>query len=652
MDSLRENTITPNQEIEHKPIFDGGTFTIEYLPDSPVGLGVTTLESLLRHEPNTPMPEASRIRTQRDNEPKKFRVGPGFAPKVGIRNIQRNGDNLTLDIKPVTFPTYKDIFSISESKESLEVSNPAATAGILLTTESDGSHKLIVQHRSKNNYPFGDIPGASVAGYLDGQLDPNNRGRLIPIDTKKVKGNLEKELDEELGIHVDDVDHIRITAIAKDKTRVHDEFLLFGISNLTTEQITQKVIARKKEKRPNDEFDFEGNYFVIGGTPEAIFKLLTEVKCPLPPTHTAAFVAAGYSLMIDRDGLDSAKKWLSEIESGVKQNYEEIDAIVRKFWMANTDKAVIKPDEKPERDLNGYDPSYIPSEQGLPDITSELVRTGLIEIPTNKEGEIRPENAWLFDIDGVITNPTEKMITEPEIIDELIIRLKRGEPVALVSGRAMSWIKRTVVDQIKAQIDDVSLLDNLFVSAEFGGINSCFLNGEDLMTVDHEEEIPPDIIDKATRLIKEKYEDVAFIDEEKQIQFTVEMLKGITIEQFRLRQKEFSEALRGIVEESDESSMLEVHVDRIATNIKNRNLNKHFAARGILSWLKARNVSPETFRVFGDSITDLEMGRELTNSGKNVKFIFVGDDEIEDEEFTIINQGNVDKGTLEYLKSN
>ena len=39
---------------------------------------------------------------------------------------------------------------------------------------------------------------------------------------------------------------------------------------------------------------------------------------------------------------------------------------------------VLKPDKKPDRKIHGYDQSYLPQDQGLPEITSELKRIGLI----------------------------------------------------------------------------------------------------------------------------------------------------------------------------------------------------------------------------------------------------------------------------------
>ena len=137
-----EINIAPN-ETTPKPEFDGGTFTIDYLSPSPGGFEVETRQSLPRHAPNTPLPEAARIGVERSREPKKFRVGPGFKPKVGLRNLELDKNNkLIFDIMPVTMPTYKAINNLSETEKSLSVANPTGTASVLLTTEPDETHKI------------------------------------------------------------------------------------------------------------------------------------------------------------------------------------------------------------------------------------------------------------------------------------------------------------------------------------------------------------------------------------------------------------------------------------------------------------------------------------------------------------------------------
>lgn len=143
-----ENTFykkeSEDETIRRKPEFESGAFTIEYLSASSKGFEAITRESLLRHPVGASLPEADKIKTERDKEPKKWRVGPDFVPLVGVRNVKQEGNLLSFDIKPVTFPTYKAISSPQETREAIEVSNPTATALILLTTEADGSRRLVV----------------------------------------------------------------------------------------------------------------------------------------------------------------------------------------------------------------------------------------------------------------------------------------------------------------------------------------------------------------------------------------------------------------------------------------------------------------------------------------------------------------------------
>ena len=133
---------------EQKSRFNAGNFTIDFLTPSLEGLTVQTRQCLLRHGPGTPLPGAKRIRRERDREPKKWRIGLGFAPKVGIRHPEKLVDVLSFDIQPVTFPTYSAINSLADPLDELNISNPAATATILFTTEDDGSHRIVLQHRS------------------------------------------------------------------------------------------------------------------------------------------------------------------------------------------------------------------------------------------------------------------------------------------------------------------------------------------------------------------------------------------------------------------------------------------------------------------------------------------------------------------------
>jgi 8-oxo-dGTP pyrophosphatase MutT (NUDIX family) len=364
--------------IERKPLLDGGNFVIDFLTSSLEGFSAQTRRSLLRHAPNAPLPGGKEIRLIRDLEQKKFRVGPGFAPKVGIRNPEQVGSVLSFDIQPVTYPTYRAISNNTDSEEALGISNPSATAAILLTTEEDGSHRVLVQLRSPHNRHYAETIGASVAGLFDGQLDRDsaNRGRLRPVDTNAIKANALKEMKEEIQLDATDISWLHIVGLARDKVKIHSEFLLLGLLRLSTDQIAQKA-GDKFTASSNDEDDFIEEFVVVSATLEGIETLVTQVKCPLPPTHAAAFIAAGYWMLLRDTHLAAASQWASRLEPHVQENYRKIDHIVDTYFK--------KISGKRSEALRGFDPDHSPASQGLPDAISELMRVGLLRREQHKD---------------------------------------------------------------------------------------------------------------------------------------------------------------------------------------------------------------------------------------------------------------------------
>lgn len=167
-----------------------------------------------------------------------------------------------------------------------------------------------------------------------------------------------------------------------------DEFLLLGELNLTSSELEERALSAPRSKRKEGDFHFEEKFVFIDATPDAIKKLLTEVKNPLPPTHLAAFVAAGYTLILDegrgKEGynreanLKKAEEWKKEVEEGVRRNYSEINRMVkentlRKNGITNPENITRLIDSVP-----GYDPKIPATQQGLPEMLSELYRCGLI----------------------------------------------------------------------------------------------------------------------------------------------------------------------------------------------------------------------------------------------------------------------------------
>src|SRR6185369_13950457 len=117
----------------------------------------------------------------------------------------------------------------------------------------------------------------------------------------------------ELGLQRKDIKDMRIAGLATDTTDNHSHLLLFGIVSLNTQQLTQKIGERAKQKRPNDIDDFEGCFFVIDATHDAIESVLTEGSSLLPPGNAASLISAGYILTLESEGLKKAVLWKKRV---------------------------------------------------------------------------------------------------------------------------------------------------------------------------------------------------------------------------------------------------------------------------------------------------------------------------------------------------
>jgi len=166
--------------------------------------------------------------------------------------------------------------------------------------------------------------------------------------------------------------------------------LLFGKLNLTAKELEERAHLAPRSQRKEGDFHFGEKFVFIDPTPDAIETLLTQVKNPLPPTHLAAFVAAGYTLILDEGkgeegynreaNLKKAEEWKRRVEEGVKRNYSEIDRIVKEHRLRengitdqrNIDRLLAS------GSIPGYDPKIPATKQGLPEMLSELYRCGLI----------------------------------------------------------------------------------------------------------------------------------------------------------------------------------------------------------------------------------------------------------------------------------
>lgn len=404
--------IENRSENPQTPLFDAGAFTITHA--DPNGFELKIDHNLRRRNPEENLPlnaeerellkdhlkgnsekgigseidfvknKARKKALEENREPTTQDYTDQFVPNVGIRNIHEELTNdgktiLHIDTKPVTFKVYSELVNRenADRKDLLNFGESTGTAAAIFTKDE----KLIIQYRGKANRSYGNIPGASAAGMLNARFNrdtvTDDRGRVHNINRGVLADvnplvNINKEISEELQVDPNDAS-IKLVGIAHDEVKPHSELMYVATIDKTSNELSEKGLIPDDM----DGHDFKERYFTIDGTPEAIRTLLTQVKCPLPPTHSSAFFMAGFMKVAERDGAEAASRWAQEVSSEIKANYDEID----RFVIENYDNFPSQINGKNMRSRKGYDPAYLPEEQGLPSLLDELVRTQLISEP-------------------------------------------------------------------------------------------------------------------------------------------------------------------------------------------------------------------------------------------------------------------------------
>ncbi len=652
----RESLPQERERTKIEPVISFGAVDILALGD----LHIFTPHSELRRDSAVvPFPAQEVHQANRDEvdfQKKKGNTesplrGDQFRLKYGVRDVQITGNTIELTAMPVTFPTYNKISNDRELETAFEHASVMGNAMILFS--KDG--KMIVQHRSAKNRSYGDMIGASVAGVVDAQPyspdetknNPELRGKIKPMSNGDFREHIERELFEEVKILPSELKDVKVTGFAKDNRKPHYETLWFAKVNLTADKIEKNARERTSGKEMSEQ-DFDEKFYVIDGSADAIKRLLTQSRNPLPPTHTASFVAALYHQIETQQGTETAQKTIQELQPALKANLDTIDEQVREYYRAHPDKL---PEKYKGQLPVGYDPAFLPQDQGLPKVEEELHRLGLItqggEMTTTPETEkMRPRKIHLFDVDGVLTDLKDKVVKYPEILDELIQRLENGEPVGLNTGRSLDFLEGKVLNQLEEKIQDKRLLHNLFAIGEKGMVWLTYnqegqRNSSERDTIVSEEESKELIAlqQKIADSIKHEGENTSIreeqklstwveVDETKTAMVSIEMITGLDKDKFRDIQKtRLSPLLHTLKEEHPNLAEFRIDDTAIASDIEHPKAGKDLGAKRLLLLLEEAGVDTDfpEYDTYGDGASDYEMFAELKRKGKKSKFFFVGD---------------------------
>lgn len=264
--------------------------------------------------------------------------------------------------------------------------------------------------------------------------------------------------------------------------------------------------------------------------------------------------------------------------------------------------------------------------------------------------------AWLFDVDGVITNPQAKKIIRLEIVDEIIKILQKGSAVGLITGRSVDWLQERVLNKFLEQCPSCNIFENLFISGEKGGVwGALGMNGKVKAEIDRSLELPKKAQDEIRSLVRDKFSDIAFYDEPKKTMSSVELIDGLRIEKFKEIQPNLDSLIRNILKQHNLEKDFRVDSVLISSDIQNKRAGKDLGTQRFINWLRENNFTPAQFIAFGDNHSDLAMGEYLFNKGYKVTYVFVGKPDLITKDYypfeVIYTLKLYDEGTLEYLAS-
>jgi hypothetical protein len=265
------------------------------------------------------------------------------------------------------------------------------------------------------------------------------------------------------------------------------------------------------------------------------------------------------------------------------------------------------------------------------------------------------DKAFVFDLDGVITNLIKEKITQPEILNYLAKFLINNELIIFNTGRSIDWVNQEILIPLKNKAPIKKLIQNFFMVTEMGGLWYAFnQNGTLSEHIDKSLRMPIELDKQAGELIKNKYSKY-MIREEKRTMVTSKILTGTKIEIYQKNQKELVKDLKKIIKKLNLTNDVTVGTSSIGTDIQSRLAGKGRAAKIILTWIKQNYFNPSKYFTFGDNFnSDIAMAKEIYSQGHQVEFVYVGKEKIDTSKYTfptIITKEKYDKGTLEFLET-
>ena len=259
-------------------------------------------------------------------------------------------------------------------------------------------------------------------------------------------------------------------------------------------------------------------------------------------------------------------------------------------------------------------------------------------------------SVYIFDIDGVITEPQTKKFTNDKLI-KLIIQLSSQNIIAFNTGRSSEWIQ----NQVLSKLPNLNQ-NNFFCSCEMGNVSLYYSpSGKVLESTHNNNLIPEQLSGTIIDLVASSYYESMFVDKTKKVILTIEMKDGYPLAAYEKLRDRLSGEIRIILKHYHPNIHIRPSSSTIAIDVKSIESNKKLGAHAIHNWIKTKIVGYQNlpYICLGDSSTDTDMSDYFYSVGFNTKFVFVGTESINtDKKYPIIRTAKpFTKGTEEFLST-
>lgn len=256
---------------------------------------------------------------------------------------------------------------------------------------------------------------------------------------------------------------------------------------------------------------------------------------------------------------------------------------------------------------------------------------------------------YVFDLDGVITNPVDSSVNY-ELIKHIGNIVAGHGYVAVNTGRSYEWVSRNFVSLLRREVS-LDSHAHLFIACEKGG-ESLVWKGGGLKAQPSRFVLDRTAYDAARRIFLSYQAELTtmFWDNTKRTMATVEKEPSADLDEFHRQQAR----LVTLLNQSSRFRDARVDPSTIATDVESLAAGKRAGAELIYEWAVKADAHG-AFVCFGDSPGDYEMARYFAQRGAGTCFVFVGKDTdyfSEDERVqTVRTAQHYDQGALEYLGS-